>query len=170
MGHEITHGYDDRGSEYDALGHVVDWWTEHTRKEFFQKLECFRMQYGSIVDPVTNLKLNADTTMGENIADNAGVRVAYAAHQDASLDFQEVTLPGLENFTSDQLFFVSYALVWCENALPSWNAQKIKTQVHPPNKYRVNVPLKNLEQFTAAFMCKKGSKMRLPDADRCVLW
>ncbi|XP_065294062.1 membrane metallo-endopeptidase-like 1 isoform X2 [Dermacentor albipictus] len=170
MGHEITHGYDDKGSEYDARGHLVDWWTEHTRKEFFRKLDCFRIQYGSIVDRATNLKLNADTTIGENIADNAGVRVAYAAHQDASLDFQEVTLPGLENFTSDQLFFVSYALVWCENALPSWNAQKIKTQVHPPNKYRVNVPLKNLEQFTAAFMCKKGSEMRLPDADRCVLW
>ncbi|XP_077498950.1 neprilysin-1-like isoform X2 [Amblyomma americanum] len=170
MGHEISHAYDDQGFEYDAVGRLVNWWTNYTREEYERKRDCFVKQYGSIVDPVVNMSLNGVATLGENIADNAGIRAAYYTLQSVVPDFEEVTLPGLGNFNRDQLFFISYALAWCENSQPSYTVEKITEHVHSPNKYRVNIPLKNLEQFSATFSCKEGSGMRLPHAERCLLW
>ncbi|KAL1469249.1 hypothetical protein MTO96_004958 [Rhipicephalus appendiculatus] len=125
IGHEITHGYDDQGSQFDAEGRIVDWWSNKTEENFNAKKECFIKQYGSILDPITNETIHGENTVGENIADNGGVRVAYAESSGP------VNLPGLENFSPDQLFFISYALVWCASARAEANSMIMTGRAQP---------------------------------------
>ncbi|XP_077498492.1 neprilysin-1-like [Amblyomma americanum] len=169
IGHEITHGYDDEGSQYDGKGRLIDWWSNETEQEFNAKKDCFIHQYGNIVDPATKESINGENTVGENIADNGGVRVAFATHARLSDDGAEEVLPGLEGFSPEQLFFISYALVWCRSTRPEIG-EELMTDVHSPNMYRVNVPLRNMDEFTAAFECRAGARMRSDPKNACVLW
>ncbi|XP_037288066.2 neprilysin-1 [Rhipicephalus microplus] len=169
IGHEITHGYDDQGSQFDGEGRLVDWWSNKTEQNFNAKKECFIKQYGSIADPVTNETIHGENTVGENIADNGAVRVAYATYERLSGSSGPENLPGLEDFSPDQLFFISYALVWCSSVRTEANSM-IMADVHSPSQYRVNIPLRNFEKFASAFECGQGSQMHSPQEEKCVLW
>lgn len=169
VGHEITHGYDDQGSQFDAEGRIVDWWSNKTEQNFNEKKECFIKQYGSIVNPLTNETIHGENTVGENIADNGGVRVAYATYERLSESSLPENLPGLEDFSPDQLFFISYGLVWCSSARAEANSM-IMTDVHSPSQYRVNIPLRNFEKFASAFECGQGTQMHSSQEEKCVLW
>ncbi|KAL1481663.1 hypothetical protein MTO96_034310 [Rhipicephalus appendiculatus] len=164
MAHEITHGFGDTGREYDGSGQHVNWFTDYATSKFDEKKNCFLEQYGSIVDPLTNKSVDGSRTLEENIADNGGMRVAYQAYLRLTEDKPEVTLPGLQNFTQDQLFFLSFATAWCvrQDVRPG--------DPHTPTRFRVNVPLQNMEEFASAFHCPRGSAMRLSDEDRCIMW
>lgn len=169
IGHEITHGYDDEGSQYDGEGRLIDWWSNKTEQEFNEKKDCFIHQYGNIVDPATKKLINGQNTVGENIADNGGVRVAFATHARLSDQGVEQVLPGLEQFSAEQLFFISYGLIWCRSARPEIGPD-LMTDVHSPNVHRVNVPLRNMGEFTAAFECRTGTRMHSNPKKTCVLW
>lgn len=112
VGHEITHGFDDQGSQYDENGNLNDWWSNKTQIEFDKRAKCFVDQYGAIKDDQIDMNLNGVNTLGENIADNGGLRGAYDAyHNKVTRKVDDGILPGFENFTLNQLFFVSYANV-----------------------------------------------------------
>ncbi|XP_049514872.1 neprilysin-1-like [Dermacentor silvarum] len=169
IGHEITHGYDDQGAQYDGEGRIVDWWSNKTQQNFNEKKECFIKQYGSLVNPVNNETVHGENTVGENIADNGGVRVAFATYQRMSQSTGEEVMPGLENFSPEQIFFISYALVWCSSERTEANSI-IMTDVHSPSNYRVNIPLRNFDKFSSAFDCRQGTSMHTPHQEKCVLW
>lgn len=169
IGHEITHGYDDEGCQFDGEGRLLNWWSNRTEQEFNENKKCFIEQYGNIVDPVTNSSIHGENTVGENIADNGGVRVSFATYRRLSESAATETMPGLEEFSPEQLFFISYAQVWCSSTRDEINPV-LMSDVHSPSKYRVNVPLGNMEEFASAFDCRRGTPMHLPDEEKCVLW
>lgn len=168
--HEIAHGFQYMGTCCGWAEHFSDSFPNYTRQEFEERADCFKEQYSRIVEPTTNLTLLGVETLNESIADNAGIRVAYKAFRELEQHAPDVALPGLEQFTSEQLFFVSFAMPWCSRYSYETMQYIVETDSHPPPRFRVNTPLQNLEEFSAAFQCKKGSAMRLPDHERCVLW
>lgn len=158
IGHEITHGFDDQGAQYDAEGKLNNWWSESTHNNFKLLTAAIVQQYSNIVDNTTGLHLNGQNTQGENIADNGGVRESYGAvFKDNTTE--HIALPGLQAFTPQQLFFMSHANVWCSLIRPDELRQRINTDPHSPSEYRTNVPLLNFDKFAEAFKCKAGSPM-----------
>ncbi|XP_064464836.1 neprilysin-1-like isoform X2 [Ornithodoros turicata] len=124
IGHEVTHAFDDTGSQFDAEGKLHNWWSKETRAAFKERAQCFIAQYGNITDDDTSLQLNGVNTQGENIADNGGLIGAFLTHKTllrGGHGYEDLALPGLENMTGDQLFFISYAVGWLDHVL--WNAQ-----------------------------------------------
>ncbi|XP_076365191.1 neprilysin-1-like isoform X2 [Tachypleus tridentatus] len=176
IGHEITHGFDDQGSLYDGEGNVKLWWSEETRKEFDKKAQCFVDQYSNFKDDTTQLKLNGRNTLGENIADNGGLREAYKGYQTYTFKYgdkaRNYRLPGDEfkDITPDQLFFLAFANVWCSKARPQAIKSMIQYDNHSPPKYRVWGSVSNFEEFARTFNCKEGDNMVKPKKERCVIW
>ncbi|XP_032350877.1 membrane metallo-endopeptidase-like 1 [Camelus ferus] len=169
IGHEIIHGFDDNGRNFDKDGNMLDWWSNFSAQHFQQQSECMVHQYGNYSwDVAEDQNVNGFSTLGENIADNGGLRQAYKAYlkwmAEGGKDRQ---LPGLE-LTYTQLFFVSYAQVWCGSYRPEFAVQSIKTDVHSPLKYRVLGSLQNLAAFADAFHCAPGTPMH-PKV-RCRIW
>jgi len=176
IGHEITHGFDDQGSQYDGTGNLNNWWSEETLQGFASRAQCFIDQYGNftvpeLVDIVgeADAHLNGVNTQGENIADNGGIHESFRAYL-KSLESQgdEPALPGLEQFTSQQMFFISNAQVWCEKATPESLLNQVLGDPHSPGKFRVLGPLSNSEDFQREFNCPVDSPMN--PADKCKLW
>ncbi|XP_054931096.2 neprilysin-1-like [Dermacentor andersoni] len=170
VGHELIHGFDDYGSQYDAMGSLRRWWSNSTRQRFLKQAQCFVDQYNDIVDKTTNLSLNGRNTIGENIADNAAIRLAFQTYE-AMLRRSKVRderLPGLKKYSGRQLFFISNALMWCANSRKKFLVQQIQYNPHCPSKYRVNVPLSNFPAFSRAFKCGNNSAMHR--RKKCVLW
>ncbi|KAL1776596.1 membrane metallo-endopeptidase-like 1 isoform X1 [Sigmodon hispidus] len=169
IGHEITHGFDDNGRNFDKDGNMLDWWSNFSAQHFREQSECMIYQYGNFSwDLADNQNVNGFSTLGENIADNGGVRQAYKAYlQWLGEGGKDQRLPGL-NLTYTQLFFVNYAQVWCGSYRPEFAIQSIKTDVHSPLKYRVLGSLQNLAAFSEAFHCPRGSPMR--PKKRCRIW
>lgn len=171
MGHELTHGFDDEGRQFDGDGNLSEWWTKKVNKEFDKRASCVVKQFDNYValpDPDgkgADLKVNGKLTLGENIADLGGLKLAYAAYKATHKD--AATISG---FTPDQQFFLSHAQAWCQNMRPQERAVRTKTDPHSPANWRVNGPVSNLPEFAAAFQCKPGSKMVRSDADRCEVW
>lgn len=170
VGHEMTHGFYKQGSEYDGRGKLSNWWTNYTREKFEERESCITRQYSMIVEPVTNKTLNGKRVISEAISDQGGIGIAFKTYLELEQKITDVALPGLENFTSEQLFFISFAMPFCSRQTKVDISNLIGFAKHALDKYRVNVSLKNMEQFSAAFHCKKGSAMRLPDHERCILW
>ncbi|XP_064460229.1 neprilysin-1-like [Ornithodoros turicata] len=171
IGHEITHGFDDTGSQFDDKGNLRNWWTLETRKKFYDRAKCFVEQYGDIYDDEAGMHLNGINTQGENIADNGAVRAAFRAHRIALAKQGKpagVGLTGLEQFTTDQLFFISTATAWCSNTRKEEMKNTLQYDTHSPSKYRVNIPMGNFEEFSEAFGCPAGSRMNI--SSKCVLW
>ncbi|KAK0411239.1 hypothetical protein QR680_005556 [Steinernema hermaphroditum] len=170
VGHEVSHAFDDQGGRYDKLGNLHDWWDAETAQKFFEKVECFARQYGAVRVDEVGVHLNGRLSVGENIADNGGVKTAYAAYKSwlADTAASEPALPGFQNFTSDQLFFLAYANNWCSMVRPKHYVQLILTDVHAPAKYRAIIPLRNRPEFAAAFNCARGSRMN-PE-HKCQAW
>ncbi|XP_058920787.1 membrane metallo-endopeptidase-like 1 [Kogia breviceps] len=169
IGHEITHGFDDNGRNFDKDGNMLDWWSNFSARHFRKQAECMVYQYGNYSwDLAGNQTVNGFSTLGENIADNGGVRQAYKAYLKwVAEGGKDQQLPGLE-LTYKQLFFLGYAQVWCGSYRPEFAIQSIRTDVHSPLKYRVLGSLQNLAAFADAFHCARGSPMH-PKV-RCRVW
>uniref|UniRef100_H0WNI6 Membrane metalloendopeptidase like 1 n=1 Tax=Otolemur garnettii TaxID=30611 RepID=H0WNI6_OTOGA len=169
IGHEITHGFDDNGRNFDKNGNMMDWWSNFSTHHFREQSECMIYQYGNYSwDLADHQNVNGLSTLGENIADNGGVRQAYKAYLKwMARSGKDQQLPGL-NLTNDQLFFINYAQVWCGSYRPEFALQSIKTDVHSPLKYRVLGSLQNLAAFSQAFQCTPGSPMH--PQGRCRIW
>ncbi|VDD93608.1 unnamed protein product [Enterobius vermicularis] len=169
IGHEITHGFDDQGSQFDKDGNLRNWWNEDSYRGFAERKQCMIEQYSSYTLPDTDIRVNGKLTQGENIADNGGVKEAYRAYRKyVKQHGEEGTLPGFENFSNEQIFFLSYAHFWCGHKKEAAAMQQISTDEHSPEIFRVIGVLSNLEEFSEAFKCSKGSPLN-PDK-RCVVW
>ncbi|KAF9933257.1 hypothetical protein FBU30_006025 [Linnemannia zychae] len=184
-GHEIGHGFDNRGKEYDSTGNYTNWWTVSTETKFNQKAQCIVHQYDNftisdsngkpIIDSSGNpMHVNGEQTLGENIADNGGVKYAFQAWKEAyASDPQGITrknykLPGLEKYTPEQLFFISYGRIWCEKNTPERLVDQINTDDHSPAKWRIIGGVQNSPDFAKAFGCQPNSLMN--PVDKCSLW
>jgi predicted metalloendopeptidase len=165
VGHELTHGFDDQGRKFDARGNLTDWWSERVGAEFERRAECVVKQYDAypVIDDV---KLNGKLTLGENIADLGGLKLAFAAYQASRAGrLPEAPVAG---FTAEQQFFLAAAQVWCTQIRPENARLRAATDPHSSSRWRVNGPLSNLPEFAAAFRCKEGDPM--VRAERCEIW
>jgi len=168
IGHEITHGFDDQGRQFDMDGNLVDWWHPVTRNKYMQKAQCIIEQYGNYSIPELNLSLSGINTQGENIADNGGIKEAYRAYNRwVSRNSEEPLLPGLE-YTQRQLFWVSAANVWCAKYRPKALKLRVLTGVHAPDMFRVKGPFSNMPEFARDFNCPIGSPMNR--VNKCSVW
>jgi putative endopeptidase len=165
IGHEITHGFDDQGSRYDADGNLKMWWTEADRKNFDERTSCVVKQFDSYeVQP--GLFINGKLTLGENIGDFAGLTVAYDA---LMRSFAGKPRPAnIDGFTPEQRFFLGWAQVWAGKYTAESERTQVKGDPHSLPRWRVNGPLSNMPQFAKAFGCKEGQPMVRPNA--CAIW
>ncbi|XP_076322025.1 neprilysin-1-like [Tachypleus tridentatus] len=163
IGHEITHGFDVRGSKRDEYGNANNWWTEESRAQFNARANCFVKQYNAY-------EVNGTNTLAENIADNGGVRQALKAYRRwVRENNQETLLPNLTDFTQEQLFFLSYGSIWCAKYNNIDILQLSRQSKYALPQYRVIGSLSNMAEFAEVFNCKAKSTMN-PARDRCVLW
>jgi putative endopeptidase len=166
IGHEFMHGFDDKGSTFDASGNMENWWTDEDKKLFEERTKILIDQFGGFV-AVDDLHVNGELTLGENIGDLAGLTMAYYALQTAL----EGKNPGeIDGFTPEQRFFLSWAQGWRKNYRPEALKLQVNTDPHSPAKFRVNGPLANMPEFAAAFSCEEGDPMALPADQRAEIW
>ncbi len=163
VGHELTHGFDDEGRQFDAKGNLRDWWSKSVGEEFDRRASCVEKQYGGYV-AVGDTHLNGKLTLGENIADLGGLRIAYAAMKK---DLAAKPQPAA-SFTPEQQFFLGFAQAWCTNQRPEYAELMAKNNPHSPPRFRVNGPVSNLPEFAEAFQCKPDSPMIRKE--RCEVW
>jgi putative endopeptidase len=164
IGHEITHGFDDEGSQFDGKGNLRDWWTKDDRKNFDQRATCVQQQFdGYEVEP--GLHENGKLVLGESIADLGGLAISYAAYEKS---VENKPPPTLDGFTPEQRFFLGWAQVWGANLRPEYARLMANSNPHPISRFRVNGPLSNMELFARAFGCKKGDAMVRENA--CKIW
>jgi putative endopeptidase len=170
MGHEMTHGFDDQGRQYDAQGNLRDWWTPADAAEFTKRAAVVGRQYDAF-SPLDSVHVNGQLTMGENLADFAGLTVVYGALQkQLQQRYGNGPRPKYDGFTPEQRYFLSWAQLRRTNIRPEALRQQIATDPHSPGQYRTIGPLMNMPQFQAAFGCKEGDKMVRKPADRAVIW
>jgi putative endopeptidase len=166
IGHEMTHGFDDQGSQFDSTGNLANWWSEADLKSFKERAQCVIDQFNSF-EVEKGLNQNGKLVAGESIADLGGLVVAYAAFQKAMEGKPRVTIDG---FTPEQRFFLGYARGWATNMRPELKRMLVTIDPHPLAKFRVNGPLANMPQFAEAFQCKASDAMVRDEAKRCVIW
>jgi predicted metalloendopeptidase len=166
IGHELTHGFDDQGRQYDADGNLRDWWTAQDNDEFKKRVDCIANEYSGF-SPVEGEHLNGRLTLGENGADNAGIRLAFMALVSA-LDDGSVKKDKIDGFTPQQRFFLGYAQIWCQNERPEAAKTLVRTDPHSPGEFRVDGVLQNMPEFAAAFSCSEGQPM--VSANACRVW
>ena len=173
IGHEMTHGFDDEGSQYDGKGNLREWQTPQDRKAFSDREACVADEYsGFVTAPAKGdtpaQKLNGRLTLGENTADNGGLRIAFLALQD-TLAAQGKTLhETIDGYTEAQRYFIGFAQVWCQNQTDQSARQAALTDPHSPGKWRVNGTVQNFDEFGKAFGCKKGQPME--PVNSCRVW
>ncbi|MBF9221692.1 M13 family metallopeptidase [Hymenobacter ruricola] len=170
MGHEMTHGFDDQGRQYDAEGNLRDWWTPQDAAEFTKRAAVVGRQYDAF-SPLDSVHVNGQLTMGENLADFAGLTVVYGALQkQLQQRYGSGPRPKFDGFTPEQRYFLSWAQLRRQNIRPEALRQQIATDPHSPGQYRTIGPLMNMPQFQQAFGCQEGDKMIRKPADRAVIW
>jgi putative endopeptidase len=158
IGHELTHGFDDEGRQYDKDGNLRDWWTKADEQRFNQRAECLVKQYDAI-EPVPGVHLNGKLTLGENIADLGGTWLAWMAWQER-VHAEHVDMQAkMEGYTPDQRFWIAYAQQWCTQTRPEQLRTQAQTDPHAPDEYRANTVLSDLPNFAKSFQCKKDSPM-----------
>ena len=165
IGHEMSHGFDDQGRKYDANGNLADWWTPTDDRAFRERASCVSTQYGGY-QAIGDTKLNGDLTLGENVADNAGVHIAYYALMELLAGKHPQST--IDGFTPPQRFFLSWAQAWCENATDENIRRRAQEDVHANGKWRANGVLQNSEEFRKAFSCETGTPMA--PASACRVW
>jgi putative endopeptidase len=164
IGHELTHGFDDQGSQFDADGNLRDWWTASDKKQFEERTGCIKDQYANFV-AVDDLKLNGKLTLGENTADNGGMRIAYMAMLTTFAGKEPAPIDGL---TAEQRFFLGWANVWCQNRTDAISRMLVTIDPHSPSKYRVNGTVSNMPEFREAYHCAATAPMVNQNA--CRVW
>ncbi|MBV9128681.1 MAG: M13 family metallopeptidase [Verrucomicrobia bacterium] len=170
IGHEMTHGFDDQGRQYDLEGNLKNWWTAEDEKRFKERGEKIVAQFNGY-QPLPDAHINGALTEGENIADLGGVKIAYEALQKAlARQGAGAAEKKIDGFTPAQRFFLSWAQVWRNNIRPEALRLRLNTDPHAPGEYRVNGPLSNLPEFQAAFNVPAGSPMVRPPAERVLIW
>ena len=164
IGHEMTHGFDDQGRKFDGDGNLRDWWTPQDGAEFERRASCVADEYSGFTS-VDDVKLNGRLTLGENTADNGGLRVAYLALEDA---LKANPSGKIDGFTPEQRFFLGFAQIWCENVTPQAARNLAATDPHSPGRFRVDGTLQNMPEFQKAFACKAPAPMVKENA--CRVW
>ncbi|XP_074654372.1 endothelin-converting enzyme homolog isoform X2 [Tubulanus polymorphus] len=166
VGHELTHGFDDQGREYDKNGNLRNWWNAQVIGRFKKRTKCMIDQYSKYV--INGEHVNGKQTVGENIADNGGLKNAFRAYSDwVKSNGPEQILPGV-NLTHDQLFFIGFAQVWCSATKPEAMHMQLLSDPHCPAEYRVIGTLSNSEEFSKVFRCPSGSRMN--PTNKCSVW
>jgi putative endopeptidase len=166
-GHELTHGFDDEGRQFNAIGNFSEWWTPTDEKKFKERADCVVKQYDGFV-AVDDLHVNGKLTLGENIADIGGVRLGYLAWQHRLQESGIKPETDLDGMTPAQQFFTAYAQSWCSSTRPETARLRVQTDPHSPEEYRVNGVVENLPEFQQSFGCKAGQPM--VSANRCSIW
>lgn len=166
IGHEMTHGFDDQGRQFDSTGNLANWWSDDDLKAFKERAKCVIDQFSSF-EVEKGLNENGNLVVGESIADLGGLLIAYAAFE-KSMEGKPSTV--IDGFTPEQRFFLGYARGWATNVRPEYARLLVSIDPHPLPKFRVNGPVSNLPQFAAAFQCKAGDAMVRPETDRCQIW
>ena len=166
IGHELTHGFDDEGSQFDAKGNLKNWWTQDDRKRFEDRTACVRDQYAGYT-AVDEVHVNGELTLGENVADLGGEILAYIAWKSATKD---KNLQKIDDLTPDQRFFIGFAQWDCANDRPDDLRMRATIDPHSPAKYRINGVLVNMPEFANAFSCKVGQPMVSPTEKICKVW
>ena len=173
IGHEMTHGFDDEGSKYDGKGNLREWQTAEDRKKFTERTDCEVAEYGNFeAAPAQGdtpaQKLNGKLTLGENTADNGGLRIAYLALLDTLAANGKTIDDKIDGFTEKQRYFIGFAQVWCQNQTDQSARQAALTDPHSPGRWRVNGTVQNFDEFGKAFACTKGQPMY--PASSCRVW
>ena len=166
IGHELTHGFDDEGSQFDAKGNLKDWWTKEDREKFDARTKCVDDQYSSYVS-VEDVHVNGKLTLGENVADLGGEILAYIAWKEAN---KGKDLRPIADLTPDQRFFIGFAQWDCANERPEDMRMRAMTDPHSPARYRIDGVVVNMPEFSSAFSCKAGQPMVKPEAEICRVW
>jgi putative endopeptidase len=164
IGHELTHAFDDEGRQFDAAGNLRDWWTDKDAKAFEERAQCIVKEYADF-KPVDEVHLNGELTLGENTADNGGLRLAYMALMDT---LQGKQPPKRDGFTAQQRLFLGWAQVWCENRTDEAARMHAQIDPHSPGEFRVNGVVSNMPEFAQAWSCKVGQPMVKGPA--CRVW
>ncbi len=171
IGHELTHGFDDEGRQFDGRGNFEDWWTPADEKQFNERADCVVNEYDGFIG-VDDLHVNGKLTLGENLADLGGLKLAFLAYLDraqkAGVDLQQKGSAEYGGLTPDQQFFVGFGQHWCQNIRPEDLRLRIRTDPHSPEEFRTNGVVLNLPEFQRAFACKTGQPMA--PAKRCTIW
>jgi endothelin-converting enzyme/putative endopeptidase len=164
VGHELTHGFDDQGRKFDPEGNLKDWWTPEDAKEFEKRAQCFIDEYSSFT-PIDGVHLNGKLTLGENTADNGGVRLSFMALMETLKDKPQ---PKIDGYTPEQRFFLNWGQIWCQNVRPEMSRMLVQVDPHSPGRQRVNGVLQNMPEFRNAFACRVGQPMVREPA--CRVW
>jgi endothelin-converting enzyme/putative endopeptidase len=168
IGHEISHGFDDQGAQFDSTGKLDNWWTAEDLTKFQAKTACVVKQFdGFKIDGPDEIHINGKLVLGESIGDLAGLKIAYRAFKKTAQGQSDATIDG---FTPDQQFFIAWGQFRGDETRPETQKLMVQGDPHPVAKYRVLGPMSNFPPFAAAFSCKNGSAMTRPDAERCVVW
>jgi putative endopeptidase len=178
IGHELTHGFDDQGSQYDAQGNLRDWWTPEDLQNFRARAECVERQFSAFVVQ-GDLRQNGKLVLGESIADLGGLNIARVAFERALA--RRNSRPGgqapdppaperVDGFTQQQRFFLAFARAWATNARPEYERMMALTDVHPLPRFRANGPVSNIPEFAAAFACPAGAAMARSGQAQCKIW
>ena len=164
VGHELTHGFDDQGAQFDAKGNMANWWQPETEKQFKQRTQCVIDQYSAY--PAGGGKVNGSLTVGENIADIGGLKLALAGYRALRVSAPDTDVA--DGFTEDQQFFLSFGQTWCAKMRPEYESMLVTVDPHSPAQWRVNGTLAASPDFAKAFRCKLGAKLKPKNA--CVVW
>ena len=167
IGHELTHGFDDEGRQYDAGGNLRDWWRKSDAEQFQKLTDCVVKEYNAF-QPQPGIHVNGKLTLGENTADNGGIRLAYFALMDDLAKKSIAATAEEDGYTEAQQFFLGFAQIWCENITPERERLQVQVDPHSPGRYRVNGVVSNLPEFDEAFGCHSGEKMYV--VNRCRVW
>jgi len=167
VGHEITHGFDDKGRKFDADGNLRDWWTPSVGKSFLERAACVKKQYDGYV-AVDDLHVKGDLTLGENVADLGGLKLAHAAMVEWYA--AKGAADDAYRYTRSQQFYLGFAQSWCTKVRPETARVRATTDSHSPPYWRVIGPLANDPSFQKAFQCQEGSKMVRPAKEHCEVW
>jgi predicted metalloendopeptidase len=166
IGHEISHGFDDQGAQYDGNGNLRDWWTAADHKNFKAKTTALVNQYNAF-EPIPGYHVNGELTLGENIADNSGLAIAYKAYH---ISLKGKKAPVIDGMTGDQRLYAGWAQVWRSKMREQQQIVQVKTDPHSPGQYRANGTLRNQPGFYEAYKVKQGDKMYLAPQDRVIIW
>jgi predicted metalloendopeptidase len=166
IGHEISHGFDDQGAQYDGDGNLRDWWTKADHKNFEAKTKMLVNQYNQF-EPIPGYHVNGELTLGENIADNSGLAIAYKAYK---ISLKGKKAPVIDGLTGEQRLYMGWAQVWRTKMREQQQIVQVKTDPHSPGQFRANGTLRNQPGFYDAFKVKQGDKMYLAPQDRVIIW
>ena len=166
IGHEMTHGFDDQGRQFDAQGNLRDWWTASDASQYKTRAQLVSRQFDAYT-VADSVHVNGSLTLGENIADLGGLTIAYAALQKSLVNKRMMLIDG---FSPDQRFFLAWAQIWRSMSRPETERLLVATNPHAPGRWRVNGPLSNMPEFARAFSCQAGDRMVRPDSLRAQIW